>query len=248
MVELDPLPAPLTVIGKYQVVDLLGQGGMGTLYLARDPSLDRLVAIKVLRVDVDAESMRARFDREARSVSRLRHPNIVTIFEYGDHKGQPFIVMEYIAGESMDELIRRQAALVLTRKLELMEQLCAGMAYAHRARIIHRDLKPANLMIDDETSSLRILDFGIPRRVESGTARHTDVIGTPAYMSPEQCAGTALDHRSDIFAIGCVFYELLSYRQAFEGGTPLAVFDMIANTPPAPLERVCRGIDPAIAA
>jgi serine/threonine-protein kinase len=242
------LASPLTVIGKYQVVDLLGQGGMGTLYLARDPSLDRLVAIKVLRVDVDAENMRARFDREARSVSRLRHPNIVTIFEYGDHKGQPFIVMEYIAGESMDELIRRRAALALTRKLEMMEQLCGGMAYAHRARIIHRDLKPANLMLDDETQSLKILDFGIARRVEIGTARHTDVIGTPAYMSPEQAAGARLDHRTDIFSVGCVFYELLAYRPAFEGETALSVFDKIANGTPPDLDVQSPGIDTGIVA
>ena len=182
------------------------------------------------------------------SISRLRHPNIVTIFEYGDHQGQPFIVMEYIAGESMDELIQRRASLPLVRKLEMMEQLCAGMAYAHRARIVHRDLKPPNLMIDDETGSLKILDFGIARHVETGTARHTDMIGTPAYMSPEQGGGKTLDHRSDIFSVGCVFYELLSYRLAFHGESAMVVFNMIANREPAALEGLCPDLDPALIA
>jgi tetratricopeptide (TPR) repeat protein len=241
------MASPFTEIGKYQVVDRLGQGGMGTLYLARDPMLDRLVAIKVLRVEVDAADIRERFAREARSVSRLRHVNVVTVFEYGDHKGQPYLVMEYISGESMAEMIRRRAALSLERKLQMMDDLCAGLAYAHRARIVHRDIKPANLMIDQESGALKILDFGIARSLESSTTRFTHVVGTPSYMSPEQAAGRLVDQRSDIFSVGCVFYELISYRRAFDGDSPIAVMNKIANLDPTPLASLVHGVDPVVA-
>jgi eukaryotic-like serine/threonine-protein kinase len=201
-----------TAIGKYQVVERVGQGGMGTLYLARDPALDRLVAIKVLSADYTNDELRARFSREARSVSRLSHPNIVTIFEYGDFAGQPYIAMEYIAGESVAELISRRAPVPLHSKLQMMEDLCAGMAYAHRAKIVHRDIKPPNLMISAGSGRIKILDFGIARSLESGSTRTTQVLGTPSYMSPEQAKGQSVDYRGDVFAIGAVFYELLAYR------------------------------------
>src|ERR1700730_15561367 len=167
---------------------------MGTVYLARDPPLARLVAIKVLSGDFDNEDLRERFSREARSVSRLRHPNIVTIFEYGDFTGQPFIAMEYVSGESWAELIRRRAPVPLFRKLRMMEELCAGMAYAHRARIVHRDIKPGNIMVDAENNLIKILDFGIARNLES-SAPVTQVVGTPSYMSPEQTSGQRVDLR-----------------------------------------------------
>src|ERR1700730_1599720 len=208
---------------------------MGTVYLARDPPLARLVAIKVLRGDFDDQDLRERFSREARSVSRLRHSNIVTIFEYGDFQGQPFLAMEYIAGESLAEIIRRRAALTVTRKLQILEELCSGMAYAHRAKIVHRDLKPANIMVDAEGGTIKILDFGIARDLEASRTRFSQVIGTPSYMSPEQAGGGRVDHRSDIFSIGAVFYELLSFRQAFEGENHFAILDKIRREEPVSL-------------
>jgi serine/threonine-protein kinase len=153
------LPA---AIGKFSILQPLGEGGMGRLYLARDPEMDRLVAIKVLREGYDSRELRERFGREAKSASTLRHANIVTIFDTGTHEGLPFIVMEYIHGETLGELIRARTPLALERKLQLMDELCAGLHYAHRKHVIHRDIKPANLMIDDE-GVLRILDFGIAR-------------------------------------------------------------------------------------
>ena len=134
------MPVP-EVVGKYRVTRQLAQGGMGTLYLAQDPVLDRLVAIKVIRGDFDDPALRERFVQEAQSVSRLRHPNIVTIFEYGEFDGQPFIAMEYIAGDSVGDLIRRREPLSLARKLQIMDETCAGMACAHRAKVVHRDLE-----------------------------------------------------------------------------------------------------------
>jgi len=221
---------------------------MGTLYLARDPMLDRLVAIKVMRLDVQAGDIRARFEREARSISRLRHPNIVTIFEYGEHGGEPYIVMEYIRGESLADVIRRRAPLPVARKLQLVEQLCAGLAYAHRAKIVHRDIKPANLMIDAESGALKILDFGIARSLESNATRFTHVIGTPAYMSPEQASGQQVDQRSDVFAVGCVSYELLAYRRAFDDASPAQVMKQIVKRDPVPLTAFVPNLDPALVA
>lgn len=237
---------PLAEIGRYRVVDRLGEGGMGTLYLARDPALDRLVAIKVLRRGFDDDQLRERFSREARSISRLRHPNIVTIFEYGDFRGQPFIAMEYIAGESLAEVIRRRAALPISRKLQIIEEVCAGMAYAHRAKIVHRDLKPDNIMVDAEGGTIKILDFGIARSMEAEVTRFPQVIGTPSYMSPEQASGQRIDHRSDIFAIGAVFYELLCYRRAFDGDSVATIFEAIQRGTPVPLTRTLPDSDEAI--
>ncbi len=238
----------LTAIGKYQVLERLGQGGMGAVFLARDPVLDRLVAIKVLSGDFDQEVLRERFAREARAVSRLRHPNIVTIFDFesGELTGQPFIAMEYITGESWAELIRRRAPIPLFRKLRMMEELCAGMAHAHRARIVHRDIKPANIMVDAEGGLIKILDFGIARSLETSATLATGVIGTPSYMSPEQAAGTQVDHRSDIFSVGSVFYELLSYRLAYNGESGNAIIEKILHGHPPPLELVGPDIEPAI--
>jgi serine/threonine protein kinase len=141
---------PTGFIGRYQVLEKIGEGGMGSLYLARDPAIDRLVAIKLLRRGFDTESLRERFAREARAAGRLRHPNIVTIFDVGEHDGDPFIAMEFLAGETLGELIRHGAGLSLSRRLKLLEELCDGLAYAHRAGLVHRDVKPANLMVDAE--------------------------------------------------------------------------------------------------
>src|SRR5262249_49080916 len=191
--------------------------------LARDPGLDRLVAIKVLRGDFDDPELRERFSREARTVSNLIHDNIVIIYEYGDFEGQPFIAMQYVAGESLAEIIRPRAYLTLERKLEMIDELCAGMAFAHRAKIVHRDLKPANIMVDADRGLIKILDFGIARNVDANATLYTQVIGTPSYMSPEQAGGLPVDHRSDIFAIGVVAHQLLSSPKAFDGHSPIAL-------------------------
>lgn len=154
--------------------------------------------------------------------------------------------MEYISGESLAEMIGRRADIPIGRKLQMIEELCAGMAYAHRSKIVHRDIKPANIMLDEESGLVKVLDFGIARDLNASFTRFTQVIGTPSYMSPEQASGQPLDHRSDIFSIGSVFYELLSNRQAFEGTSQLEVMDKITRTDPTPLPELCRGLDLAI--
>jgi serine/threonine-protein kinase len=227
------------VIGRYQIVDRLGEGGMGSLYRAWDPILERQIAIKLLR---DAnDHWRERFAREARSVARLRHRNIVTIFDVGEQDGHPFIAMEYIQGQTLAELIRRGAPISVLRKLQIIDELCDGLAFAHKAGIVHRDVKPPNVMVEHD-GTVKILDFGIVRLAESCMTQTGMMIGTVNYMSPEQLTGRPVDLRSDIFAVGAVLYELLSCRQAFHGGVKNGIFDRILHEPPPPLE-LCPDLD-----
>ena len=239
---MQPLPP---AIGRYEVRQRIGQGGMGALFLALDPAIDRLVALKLLRVD--KEETRARFLREARSAGRLQHPHIVTVYDVGEHQGQPFIAMEYVKGETLGEVIGRRANLSIVGKLTLMEDLCAGLDYAHNEGLIHRDIKPANLMVTSGTEGLKILDFGIARGSgDSGLTEVGTMIGTPNYMSPEQASGKTVDQRSDIFAVGAVIYETLAYRQAFPGKEWQVVLPSILNQSPAPLKQIDTSLDPRL--
>lgn len=228
-------------IGRYSIVKAIGHGGMGSLYLAWDAKLERQIAIKVLKED--DQDLRERFAREAKSAARLRHPHIVTIFELGEHEGQPYIAMEYIHGRTLAQIIREREDVPLGRTLELMADLCDGLAFAHKAGIIHRDVKPANIMVDEE-GTLKILDFGIARLAESaGMTQAGMMIGTLNYMSPEQVTGQPADRRSDIFAVGLVFYELLAQKEAFAGTVSTGILYKILHTEPVPLTQACPGLD-----
>ena len=241
---MSDLPA---YIGRYRVVEQLSRGGMGLLYLARDPAIDRTVAIKVAQVH--NVELRQRFLREARATGRLNHRNIVTIFDVGEHEGEPFMAMEYVPGRTLGEIVRQNTPLPLLERLRLMRELADGLAFAHDEGIVHRDVKPANLIVRDDTGVLTILDFGIARM----TAGHTTtgagqtvpgtVLGTPNYMAPEQIEGRPVDHRSDIFAVGVVFYELLSYRRAFAGDSPSAAAYQIVHEEPTPLPELISDLD-----
>lgn len=226
-----------TFIGRYRVMERLSSGGMGVLYLARDPAIDRTVAIKVARVH--SVELRQRFLREARATGRLNHRNIVTLYDVGEHGGEPFIAMEYVPGRTLAAIIHRRTPLPLLRRLRILRELCDGLAYAHGQNIIHRDVKPANLIVRHDTGALKILDFGIARlqdalTVTSGAPGGTPG-GTPHYMAPEQVAGADVDHRCDIFSVGLVCYELLSYRRAFDGDNATSVLYRVAHDEPAPL-------------
>jgi serine/threonine protein kinase len=235
------LSAP-TAISRYQVLKRLDEGGTGTVYLARDPAIDRLVAIKLMRHGCADAGLRERFMREARSAGRLKHTNIVTIFDVGDHDEQPFITMELVQGVTLHDLIRRRAALSLGRKLELMDELCAGLQYAHRAGVIHRNVKPKNLMMDDD-GVLKILDFGIAHVGGSGPGGPGALTGTVNYLSPEQIGGHVVDARADMFSAGAVFYELLTYRRAFDADFQNGVLQMIASGRPEPLGSIQPDLD-----
>src|SRR5262245_44898794 len=243
------MPSPLpTTISRYKILQRLGEGGMGSLYLARDPAIDRLVAIKLLREDVESDELRERFAREARAVGRLRHQNIVVVFDVGEDDNRPFIAMEYIEGETLGAVIRERRNIPVERKLQWIEQLCDGLAYAHRAGLVHRDVKPANLIVDRD-GVLKVLDFGIERIGQSAATVMTQagtLMGTLNYMSPEQMTGRPVDHRSDIFAVGAVAYELLAYQRAFPGDITDGVLHRIIHEPPPPLQKFVPGIDAAL--
>src|SRR5258706_6653210 len=240
---MEPLPS---AIGRYQVRDFIARGGMGIVYLAWDPHLEREVAIKLLR-EADNEDLRLRFTREARSAANLRHRTIVTIFDVGEHEQRPFIAMEYVQGKPLSQMVSGDAPMSTVRNLQLIEALCAGLSYAHVRGVVHRDVKPANLMVDGD-DVLKILDFGIARAMaDAGMTQAGFLVGTLNYMSPEQVAGKALDGRSDMFAVGAVLYELLARKQAFPGNLESGLLHKILNQEPVNFEKVCANFDPAIA-
>ena len=237
---------PGTQIGRYEIQRRLGRGGMGSVYVAHDPVLGRMVAIKMFDGDLDVPDARERFSREARAAAALSHPNIVTIFDFGEFASQPYIVMEYVPGETMANLIRRKTPITIADKLRWMEDLCAGAGYAHQMSVVHRDIKPANLMLD-RSGRLKILDFGIARMI--GVASNTAVmIGTPGYMAPEQITGAPVDHRTDQFSIGVVLYELLAYAEPFPGDTLPMITHKIVHEEPTPLEQLAPDLNPDIIA
>jgi len=232
-------------VGKFLVIRKLGEGGMGAVYLAQDQRVKppRMVAIKMLR-DNNPE-LRERFAREVGIIANFEHPNIVHVFEVDEHEGHPFMAMAYVKGETLLELIRRKAPLPLVRKLQIIEYLCAGLAYAHRQGVVHRDIKPGNVMVDSE-DMVKVLDFGIAKLADSTLTISGSLIGTPNYMSPEQIMGEGIGPQSDIFAVGCLAYEILTYQQAFPGKIP-EVLGRIQYQEPAPLSDTAAELDGPLA-
>ena len=216
---------------------------MGAVYLGRDPDLDRNVAIKVLREPLAEDELLQRFLREAKATARMRHENLVTIYQVGEHDHQPFIAMEYVDGTTLAEIIKQRQPRPVAQKLEFIEQICAGLHYAHRIGIVHRDIKPANVMVDSQ-GVIRILDFGIARVANSGMTTDGAMIGTLNYMSPEQMIGRPVDFRSDIFSVGSLAYELLSYHQAFPGTMNDGLLHRLPHEDPAPFAEVSPGLPP----
>ena len=221
-----------TKIGKYDVLRLIGRGGMGVVYEALDQRLDRHVAIKMILGATPG--LLARFDREARSTGSLQHQNIVTIYEFGDQDGSPYLVMEYLEGMSLETAISSARSLSLATKLSICIDVCNGLNYAHDRGIIHRDIKPANVMLLED-GSVKIVDFGIARIGDTGISR-TEVVGSLHYMSPEQFQSQPLDRRTDIFSTGVVLYQLLTGTLPFQStGGEAAVMYRIIHDDPSPL-------------
>jgi serine/threonine protein kinase len=228
-------------IGRYEVIRPLGYGGMGAVYLARDPVLGRQVAVKVLREFGDNPDFRERFEREARAIAALQHRNIVTIYELGEADGHPFIVMEYLSGQSLSAVIENRVELSLARRLGIILDVCAGLAYAHQAGMVHRDVKPGNVMLVEDGTA-KILDFGLARLGRAAEDRRDltatgTMFGTPAYMSPEMITGRPVDHRADIFAVGVMLYELSTYQKPFSGDVSSIagfVMQILRHDPPPP--------------
>ena len=237
-------------IGRYEDLAVIGRGGMGMIYRARDPVLERSVALKVISSFEVTADLRARFFREARACARLRdHPNIVTIHDMGEDDGRLFIVMELLEGEELRRLIARHAPLTLEEKLAIVRQICDGLHHAHQNGVVHRDIKPANIF-RLPSGQVKILDFGIAQIAAAATT-HGDLtrtgmmMGTPRYMAPEQVRGQA-DQRSDIFSVGAVAYELFSGRPPFAGDNPLQILEQLRTATPPRLSELDPGLPPEL--
>src|SRR5262245_59141105 len=233
----------LQKIGKYQIIERVGAGAMGEVFKAFDPMLRRWVALKVFSRNVEVtKELRARFFQEAQAGAMLSHPNIVTVHDLGEQDGHLFIVMELLEGEELRQLIASRKNMGLGEKLSLMVQVCKGVEYAHSKGVIHRDIKPGNIFVLTD-GHVKLLDFGVARfaHIDTGLTRAGLIMGTLRYMSPEQCRGRA-DHRSDIFSVGAVFYELLTYRQAFTGDDTFGLIEQVQNAEPPPLEELDPGL------
>src|SRR6266536_5489846 len=200
-------------IGKYKILEKIGEGAMGEVYKAHDPILNRFVAVKTISAELGGDdTLRRRFEREAQSAARLNHPNIITVYDFGEEHGKIYMAMELLEGRDLKELIGSHSLGDLEQKLDIMDQISDGLAFAHANDLVHRDLKPANIHVQP-TGQVKILDFGLARLSSSSMTRTGMVMGTPHYMSPEQIRGEKVDARSDTFSLGAVFYELLSGRR-----------------------------------
>jgi len=223
-------------IGRYEILDEIGQGAMGTVYRARDPLIERTVAIKTVSIaqlqqeGADAES---RFLREAQSAGRLSHPNIVTIYDVGETDGLAYIAMEYLSGATLRELMNRRP-MPLDLAIETVTQMAEALAFAHEHGVIHRDIKPSNVVVTGKRGHIKLTDFGIAHLVNSEHTQTGQMLGSPRYMSPEQAMGREIDGRSDIFSLGALLYEMITGQYAFDGDSLPTILYRVINEAPAP--------------
>ncbi len=234
-------------VGKYRVVERIGKGAMGEVYKAHDPLLNRYVALKTIAPALVADpEFRKRFVREAQSAAALNHPNIITVFDFGDEDGLTYMAMELLEGRDLKDVIRARDV-TLGEKLSYMEQMCEGLAFAHAKGVVHRDLKPSNVHVQP-SGQVKILDFGLARLGASEMTRTGTVMGTPHYMSPEQVRGEKTDARSDVFSLGAVCYELLTQHRPFDAESVHGILTQIVESQPQPIRRWAPDVPPPIVA
>jgi serine/threonine-protein kinase len=232
-------------IGRYRIEALLGTGAMGEVYRAHDPAIDRLVAIKVVRPELVAgsggEQLLERFRREARAAGRRFHPNIVAIWDFGDDNGTPFLVMELVEGQSLDQLIKSCGSLEPRRSVAIITQVLSALGFAHASGIVHRDIKPSNIMVL-QGDQVKVADFGIARLEASEFTIVGDLLGTPAYMAPEQLSGGPIDNRTDLFATGVILFEMLTGVKPFRGKSITEIISFMEKRGPEDI----RALNPAV--
>jgi serine/threonine protein kinase len=239
---------------KYEVMGLLGQGGMGSVYKVKDRDLNAFFAIKVLRTEFAKEAGAVkRFEQEAVSASQLTHPNLVAVYKHGimdRAQGEPFLIMDYVEGDSLSALIMRDGYMPVPRALEIFIQTCDAVSHAHMKGLLHRDLKPSNVLIarsENGTDFVKLVDFGIAKILPAadvqnpGLTQTGELLGSPLYMSPEQCLGELLDVRSDIYSLGCLMYEVLSGAPPFSAPNPIKIIFKHLNEIPSPIRRPLSG-------
>jgi eukaryotic-like serine/threonine-protein kinase len=234
-------------IGKYRILSKIGQGAMGEVHRAEDTVLHRHVAIKTMSALLSADDdLVQRFRREAQSAAALNHPNIVTVYDFGEERGVFYLAMELLEGHDLKELMSNHSITDVSEKLEIMAQVCEGLAFAHARGVIHRDLKPANLRVLP-SGRVKIMDFGLARMQTSEMTRTGTVMGTPNYMSPEQVRGQRADARSDVFSLGAVFYELLTGQKAFQAESMHSILYQVLEGEPQPVLEAAPTLPPSLA-
>lgn len=239
------------VAERYRILEVLGRGGMGVVYKAKHEMMGRTVAIKMLLPQLlSDENAAPRFEREAKAASKINHPNIISLHDYGqvdDEIGTPYLVMDYIEGESLADVLKREGQLGVTRTAHIFLQVCDALAHAHELGIIHRDLKPGNIMLlqkDDEKDIVKVVDFGVAKMYEAGEEGEQqrltstgELFGSPVYMSPEQCQGVELTPQSDVYSVGCVLYECITGKLPLVGKTVLETIAKQMNGRPLPISE-----------
>ncbi|MFL5616936.1 MAG: protein kinase domain-containing protein [Gemmatimonadaceae bacterium] len=231
-------PPKIPDIGKYHILELVGEGAMGVVYKAKDSVLDRTVAVKVMNDAIARqEDLRARFLREAQAAASLQHPNVVSIYDLGEVDGHLYIAMEFVTGADLEELMQTHEPLSLQHKLDIIIDVLAGLTFAHKRGIVHRDIKPANIRIAEDGRA-KLMDFGVAHLTSSNLTNTGASLGTPVYMSPEQITGGKATAATDVFAVGAVLYELLTGNKPFDATTLQGLFYKILTEKPKPLREV----------
>ncbi len=233
-------------LGRYQVLDILGQGAMGTVYKGVDPAINRNVALKTIRLDFvndpeEQDELRERLFREAQAAGKLSHPNIVTVYDMGTEGTLSYIAMEYLEGQTLEDMIRKKVKFNYKIIAQIITQVCSALEYAHEQGIVHRDIKPANIMVLSDYK-VKVMDFGIARIDSSSMTRTGIAMGTPNYISPEQLQGQPVDHRTDIFSLGVMMYEMILHRRPFKGENLTSLIYSIINTEPEPPSTINKSI------
>ncbi|HKB01592.1 MAG TPA: serine/threonine-protein kinase, partial [Gemmataceae bacterium] len=227
-------------LGQYRILDELGRGGMGRVYKAVHLAMGRFVALKMISPALtQTERARELFQREVRAAGRLHHPNIVTFYDAHTSGDRCYLVMEFVDGPNLSQLVREQGPLPVEQACEYIRQAAVGLEYAHAQGLIHRDIKPANILLENGVERVKITDFGLARAVDDATLSQSGVVaGTPQYMSPEQAGGEPVDHRTDLFSLGSVLYALCTGRPAFRGHSSMATLRKVCEQRPRPIQEL----------
>lgn len=244
-------PDELGRLGDYRVLEVIGMGGMGLVLRAEDPKLRRQVALKTMKPSIaERPAAKSRFLREAQATAALEHDHIVPIYQVGEDRGVPFIAMQYLRGESLGSRLDRQGKLTAAEMVRIGKEVASGLALAHESGMIHRDIKPDNIWIDEKTDRAKILDFGLVSAStdDEGLTHSGAVLGTPRYMSPEQALAHPIDHRCDLFSLGCVLYHCAAGHAPFSGNNFTSTLIAVAHQPPVPLQQAAPELRADVAA